>query len=206
MDRPSEVLRIKKYPNRRFYDATRSCHVSLSDLYDLVCRGYEIDITDSTTGQNITNVILTQIILERDAPKLAIFPAAILHLMIRTKEQFLGSAVEEFFRQLLQNQQNAQAQWSRFWRNTLGVDALAASVSPTAVPDWARSFWGAFVRSSRPTAGSEPAPGTVRQDAAEPGEPPPEPASERDAEIDELRRQIAELARRLESMGNAPKA
>ena len=33
---PPVVLEIKKYPNRRLYDATRSCHVTLGELYDLV--------------------------------------------------------------------------------------------------------------------------------------------------------------------------
>ena len=70
------VFEIKKYPNRRFYDVTRSRHVTLNDLYELVQVGERILVTDSKTGADITNIVLTQIILEHDPPKLDLFPAA----------------------------------------------------------------------------------------------------------------------------------
>ena len=29
----ADILKIKKYPNRRYYDITRSCHLTLDDIY-----------------------------------------------------------------------------------------------------------------------------------------------------------------------------
>ena len=55
----SNRLQIKKYPNRRFYDSTRGQNVSLADLHDLIVQGHELAIADSTTGEDITNRILT---------------------------------------------------------------------------------------------------------------------------------------------------
>src|SRR5262245_23395235 len=93
------VLEIKKYPNRRLYDATRSCQVTADDLYQLIREGYEVAVTDSKTGQDITNVVLTQMILERDPPKLDVFPASILHEVIRSNQQMWRSFVDRLFGQ-----------------------------------------------------------------------------------------------------------
>ncbi len=196
----SRVLRIKKYSNRRFYDTTRSCHVSLNELYDLVCQGFTLELSDSKSGQDITNIVLTQIILERDAPKLAIFPAEILHQVIRTKEQFLGSVVEEFFRQVLMSQRATQEQWSRFWQNTLGVNPFASAM-PTGPADWARTVWGVF---GGPRAAGEPAPDANPPAAeSEPIPPDPEELAAREQEIRDLRKQITDLASRLEHLSDS---
>ncbi len=197
----SKVLQIKKYSNRRFYDTTRSCHVSLNELYDLVCQGYTLELSDSKSGQDITNVVLTQIILERDAPKLAIFPAEILHQMIRTKEQFLGSVVEEFFRQVLLSQRATQEQWARFWQNTLGINPFA-NIMPGGPANWARSVWGTF--GGQPNAGETPpsSASTSGPPAQSPADIPPDPEelAARDQEIRDLRQQLSELASRLEHL------
>jgi len=178
-------LRIKKYSNRRFYDVTRSRHVGLGDLYELVAQGRDLTIEDSKTGRDITNVVLMQLILEREADKLAIFPPAILHQVIRTQRQYLGTVVEQFFRQALQAQRAVQEQWARFFQNTLG--AAAQPVSPA---DWSRAFFGPFV----PGAADSTSPAT-------PGAPP---RPERDRLVEDLRRQVAELSKRLERLAAAP--
>ncbi len=54
----TQRLEIKKYPNRRFYDVTRSRHVTLNDLHELVQAGNEIVVTDTATGADITNIVL----------------------------------------------------------------------------------------------------------------------------------------------------
>ena len=72
------VLQIKKYPNRRYYDATRSCHVTLQEVYDLVRDGQDVCVTDSRTGEDITNLNLMQDMLEKDQPKLDVFPSRVI--------------------------------------------------------------------------------------------------------------------------------
>lgn len=168
-------LRIRKYTNRRFYDATRSRHVTLPDLHDLICQGYDLSISDARSGEDITHQVLTQILLERDAPKLCIFPANILHQMIRTQQQLLGSVVEQFFQQALQTHRASQERWAEFVRNVFG----AGQDLSTAPLDWTRAWMEALT----PTAGAMP---------------PPTPS--REAELRDLRRQMAELTRRIESL------
>lgn len=55
---------IKRYRNRKLYDTTVSSYVTLEDISALVKAGHEVLIIDKTTGEDITNVTLAQIILE----------------------------------------------------------------------------------------------------------------------------------------------
>ena len=181
MERDGEHRRlaVKKYTNRRFYDTTRSRHVTLGDMHDLICEGYDLHITGSKTGEDITNVVLTQIILERDPPKLTIFPAETLHQLIRTQQQFVGSVVEQFFARVLESHKTSQEQWSRFLQNTLGI----APMNPANPVEWTRSLMEAVFPVPRP----QPEP---RRPAAD----------ERDREVEELNDRVAELSRLVERL------
>ncbi|MGA2113589.1 MAG: polyhydroxyalkanoate synthesis regulator DNA-binding domain-containing protein [Bryobacteraceae bacterium] len=61
---------IKKYPNRRLYNTSARTYVNLADLAALIRQGDEIKVVDAKTGEDITRVVLTQIILEdaKDTP------------------------------------------------------------------------------------------------------------------------------------------
>ena len=66
---PSLVL-IKKYGNRRLYDTTSSRYVNLEDIAALIRAGKDVQVVDARTSQDLTRVILTQIITEdaKDQP------------------------------------------------------------------------------------------------------------------------------------------
>lgn len=131
------LVRIKKYPNRRFYDAAGRRHLTLSEIHAIICEGKDVEIRDSQSGEDLTHQVLTQIILERDAPKLSLFvPANILHRVIRTQNQMLGGVVEDYFRQMLSAHRASQERWSAFLRNTLGLGAP----TPVNPLDWAKWF------------------------------------------------------------------
>ncbi|MGE0482408.1 MAG: polyhydroxyalkanoate synthesis regulator DNA-binding domain-containing protein [Phycisphaerae bacterium] len=193
-DPASRAVSVKKYPNRRFYDATHSRHLTLSEMHDLICAGHDLQITDSQSGADITNVVLTQIILERDADKLAAFmPANILHEIIRTQHQYLGAVVDRFFRQVLDAHRASQDRWAQFLQNTLGVNPLAPPPGAAAPLDWTRFWMGAWM----------PAPAS----SAAPARPAPPPAPDDRArettaadQLAELQRQIAELTKRVEQL------
>ena len=177
-DDTSKTLRIKKYANRRFYDATRSRHVTLGEMHDLIRDGYELRIADAQTGDDITQVVLTQLILERDPPKLGIFPANMLHDVIRTQQDLLGPVIERFFAQVLGTHKASHDQWARFLKNTLGVADL-----PSGLMDWTRQMMDAWA--------------SVPQSPGSDGDTP-EPSGDR--EMGALREQVAELTRQVERM------
>jgi polyhydroxyalkanoate synthesis repressor PhaR len=176
----NEVIQIKKYPNRRYYDATRSRHVTLQDVHDLILNGRDVCITDSRNGEDITNLVLTQILLERDQPKLDLFPSSILHLMIRSNRHLLRSWMERFFGPFLGIVSSSQKQWDSYLRSAMRGQFLTPM-------DWAGGMMNAFTR-----AGQGSPNGFAHQADEEP------PAN---GEIEELRRQVADLKSRLDQLG-----
>ncbi len=62
MDRDRIV--IKKYANRRLYDTSNSRYINLEDIAALVRNGKDVQVVDASSGEDITRVTLTQIIVE----------------------------------------------------------------------------------------------------------------------------------------------
>jgi polyhydroxyalkanoate synthesis repressor PhaR len=54
---------IKKYANRKLYDTRASRYVTLEEIADLVRDGHHIEVVDRETGNDLTQVILSQIVL-----------------------------------------------------------------------------------------------------------------------------------------------
>lgn len=78
---PKSVL-IKKYENRRLYDATNSRYVNLEDVAGMVQRGDEVRVVDVATGDDITRLVLTQIIVEGAKTPESGFPLDFLRDMV----------------------------------------------------------------------------------------------------------------------------
>ena len=57
---------IKKYANRKLYDTQTSKYITLEGIADLVRDGNEIHVVDRDTGQDLTQVILSQIVLSAE--------------------------------------------------------------------------------------------------------------------------------------------
>ena len=57
---------IKRYPNRKLYDTTAKQYVSLEGIADLVRQGAEVQVVDHATGEDLTTLTLTQIIVEQE--------------------------------------------------------------------------------------------------------------------------------------------
>lgn len=78
---PKTVL-IKKYENRRLYDATNSRYVNLEDVAQMLKDGDDVRVVDVATGNDITRLILTQIIVEDAKTPDSSFPLDLLRQMI----------------------------------------------------------------------------------------------------------------------------
>jgi len=117
-------LDIRKYPNRRYYDATHSKHLTLEEIRSLIRNGYDITVTDSKTGADITAQVLTQIVLELETSKIDSFPVALLLQMIRANDIFVKDFVEKYFNQAFSAYMQYQKQMEqqlREMRNKTGV-------------------------------------------------------------------------------------
>jgi polyhydroxyalkanoate synthesis repressor PhaR len=82
----STVL-IKKYGNRRLYDTAASAYVNLDDIAALVREGKEVKVVDAKTGQDLTRVILTQIITEDARDKPTGLPLELLRQLIVASDE-----------------------------------------------------------------------------------------------------------------------
>ena len=61
-----EPIKIKKYANRRLYNTGTSTYVTLEDLAVMVKAGEDFVVEDAKTGDDITRSVLAQIIFEQE--------------------------------------------------------------------------------------------------------------------------------------------
>ena len=59
---------IKKYANRRLYNTDTSSYITLDDLARMTRENVDFSVVDAKSGDDITHSILTQIIVEEEAP------------------------------------------------------------------------------------------------------------------------------------------
>ncbi len=83
----AETLLIKRYPNRRLYNASAGKYVNLADIAKAVRRGAEIKVVDAKTGEDLTRVVLTQIIVEDAKEQPAGLPLELLRQLILASDQ-----------------------------------------------------------------------------------------------------------------------
>jgi polyhydroxyalkanoate synthesis repressor PhaR len=61
-----ETHLIKKYANRKLYDTRTSRYITLEGIAELVRDGHEIKVVDRENGHDLTQVILSQIVLSQE--------------------------------------------------------------------------------------------------------------------------------------------
>jgi polyhydroxyalkanoate synthesis regulator phasin len=85
---------IKKYANRKLYDTRTSSYITLEGIAGLVREGHEIKVVDRETGQDLTQVTLSQIVLseEKRGPS---------HLIDGSALQERGQALLDYVRKTL---------------------------------------------------------------------------------------------------------
>jgi polyhydroxyalkanoate synthesis repressor PhaR len=66
MNKPDDPVTIKKYANRRLYNTGTSSYVTLEDLAAMVKEGEDFVVYDAKTNEDITRSVLAQIIFEQE--------------------------------------------------------------------------------------------------------------------------------------------
>jgi len=170
---------IKKYANRRLYDASISKHVTLADIRQLIVEGEKIRVVEDKTNEDITRLILLQVIAEQEQFGKPILSTQLLESIIRFYgapmqdfvSRYLETSVETFMRQ----QEALQKQISQVLTSAPPPMNAMADLARQNIELWTRmqeSMLGAFAgrRAAEPSAASgEEPPG--EGDAPEPAEP-----------------------------------
>ena len=69
---------IKRYPNRKLYDTEAKQYITLDGIAELIREGQDIQVIDHATGEDLTTLTLTQIILEQEKKRSGFLPQAVL--------------------------------------------------------------------------------------------------------------------------------
>jgi len=119
---------IKKYPNRRLYDSSSRRYVNLEDLAALIRKGADVQVVDAKTGEDLTRVVLTQIILEDAKDRPTGLPLELLRQLILASDR----AGQEFIMWYLKSAFDAYQNVQQAVQSRLS-DVRSAALSPLSM-------------------------------------------------------------------------
>ena len=184
----SQERLIKKYANRRLYDASVSRHVTLDDIRELIIKGEKIRVVEDKSGEDITRLILLQVIAEQEQFGRPILSTPLLESIIRFYgnglHEFMGRYLERSVEAFTQQQQSVQTQLAQLMQHT-PMTAMA-DLARQNLEAWqkmqssmfAPSFTSGFNAGTGPGPGSSapPMPDAPASAEPEPATPPPRAA------------------------------
>jgi polyhydroxyalkanoate synthesis repressor PhaR len=86
---------VKKYSNRKLYDTTSRRYVTLERIGELVRDGENIQVVDRTSGEDLTAITLSQVVLENERRKHGAVPEKVLQQLVRAPGEALLGAVRQ---------------------------------------------------------------------------------------------------------------
>ena len=95
------MIEIKKYPNRRLYNVTKSAYITLADLADMIRSGHKVAITDAKTGEDLTSSTLLQLISESHDNSAPLLSTHALWTMIAYDTKEMKSALSSHINKAL---------------------------------------------------------------------------------------------------------
>jgi polyhydroxyalkanoate synthesis repressor PhaR len=72
------LIVVKRYPNRKLYDTAAKRYVSLDILADLIRKGEDVQVVDNVSGDDVTVLVLAQIIAEQEREQGGFLPRPLL--------------------------------------------------------------------------------------------------------------------------------
>jgi polyhydroxyalkanoate synthesis repressor PhaR len=94
----SEERLIKKYANRRLYDAAQSRHITIDDIRNMVIQGVRVKVIEDKSNEDITRLVLLQVIADQEQFGRPILSTSLLESMIR----FYGNSMQGIFSSYLE--------------------------------------------------------------------------------------------------------
>ena len=181
---------IKKYANRRLYNTASSAYVTLADLAKMVKSGEDFVVFDAKSNEDITRSVLTQIIFEQEGIEgQSLLPTTFLRQLIRFYGDSMQALVPSYLEFSIDRFSGEKQAMREAASRGFGPDAFSAG-SFVALQELTKKNLAAFNQALgvfSPFANTLPPP-----------ESPKKPASSED--IDELRNQLSEMQKRLESL------
>lgn len=181
MASPAKPLLIKRYASRRLYNTETSDYVTLEDIATFIRDGREVQIVDLKSGDDLTRQYLLQIIAEHESRGENVLPVDVLTDLVRSYTSQAASVVPQFlatsFEMLREGQSKAMETMTK-------ANPMASMPGFEAM----RAQQEAFFKAMTGGVGAGDAPAAKGQ-------------SDGDADLDEMKKQLAEMQEKLSKLG-----
>jgi len=104
---PRKPVIIKKYENRRLYDTANSRYINQEEIARMIREGREVQVLDAASGEDLTRLVLTQIIVEDAKEPDSSLPIDILREMVVASGKATQESTLKYMKALLDMYQNA---------------------------------------------------------------------------------------------------
>ena len=197
MAKSEEPVTIKKYANRRLYNTGTSSYVTLEDLATMVKAGEDFVVYDAKSGEDITRSVLAQIIFEQENKEgQNLLPINFLRQLIRFYGDSMQMLVPRFLEASIDSLTREQEKFRQQMTQAFGGGPFGALEEQVRrnMEMFERAFamFAPFAR--REGQPAEAAKAGPRSDAGSGG-----------AEIDDLKRQMEEMQKRLNRLSDKEK-
>jgi polyhydroxyalkanoate synthesis repressor PhaR len=115
---------IKKYPNRRLYDTSTSRYINLEDIAVFVREGRDLQVLDAQSGEDLTRVTLTQIIMDDAKQQPTGLPVELLRQLIVSSDRMGREFIMWYLKSAYDAYQSVQ---SKLQTGLTGVQSAALS-------------------------------------------------------------------------------
>jgi polyhydroxyalkanoate synthesis repressor PhaR len=177
---------IKKYANRRLYNTGTSTYVTLEDLATMVKNGDDFVVFDAKTGEDITRSVLAQIIFEQENKEgQGLLPIAFLRQLIRFYGDSMQLLVPRYLEASIESLTREQGKFRDQMAQAFGGGFGPLEEQVRRNMEMFEKTFAMFTPFSREQPKAEPTANTPQGSG----------------EMDELRRQVAELQKRLDKLG-----
>src|ERR1700760_963249 len=197
MAKSDEPVIIKKYANRRLYKTGTSTYVTLEDLAAMVKAGEDFVVYDAKTNEDITRSVLTQIIFEQENKEGAqnLLPINFLRQLIRFYGDSMQKLVPSYLEVSLESFTREQDKFRQQVTQALGATPFGPIVEETARRNMEmfRNAFSMFTPFARREGDA------TADDAEKPAAAAPAASSTSD--LDELRRQLTEMQKKVDRLG-----
>ncbi|HEU4660076.1 MAG TPA: polyhydroxyalkanoate synthesis repressor PhaR [Pseudolabrys sp.] len=187
MAEAEEPVTIKKYANRRLYNTGTSTYVTLEDLAAMVKNGEDFVVYDAKTGEDITRTVLAQIIFEQENKEgQSLLPITFLRQLIRFYGDSMQMMVPRFLEASIESLTREQGKLREQMAQAFGVSGFGPLEEQVRrnmeMFEKAFAMFTPFAQSSGKAADKQAGGGS--------------------AEMEELRRQLDEMQKRIDKLGN----
>jgi polyhydroxyalkanoate synthesis repressor PhaR len=203
MTKSDDPVTIKKYANRRLYNTGTSTYVTLEDLASMVKAGENFIVYDAKTGEDITRSVLAQIIFEQENKQgQNLLPINFLRQLIRFYGDSMQMLVPRYLEVSLESLAREQEKFRQQMAQAFGgtpFGALEEQVRRNMeVFERAFAMFTPFVRRD----------GQATTEAEKSSQPPAGggAGSTGGGEIDDLKRQMEEMQKRLDRLSDKDKS